>query len=224
MFSYLKSVISQTYSLIINPKTKIYNKIYKTLNNKINKTIMLNKKENNLLSWQSYILLFKNPRGKLIIDKIYIFIGNVPNNYYSYYINFTNWTINENINENKNIENENSENKSKLYVYNNKNINPDDIHLHIKIGNTKFDKDYFIKNPDFYLHFFPSSKGKIYKRIKSQITKDKIKIIDLTEKFGFFNKTSPKKIAKNLQNPLFKKYKHQIYGKNLNHVIFSGLV
>jgi len=163
-------------------------------------------KTKNNLSWQSYIIMYKHPKTKkLIIDQAYIFVGNMPANYHSYYINFVNWEI-----------------MYKTLYINKLKIDPDDIHLHIKIGNTPFDIDYFIDNPTYYLHFFPNPKSRIYKAVASQLDPNKIKVIDLTE-HGKINPLSIPEISKNIIDPRFKTFKHQVYGKKLDNVIFTGI-
>jgi hypothetical protein len=174
------------------------------------------------LSWTSYILFFVSPYGDIILDQAYIFIGNVPNYYVGYYINFINWIkINNRTVYTREIPI--PKNNNKKHVDNYIEIDPDDIHLHIRVGNTPFDKEYFIDNPTYYLHFF-SKPSHLYKSIKNQLTPDKIKIIDISEDFGPIDDKTIRERAESIDDPRFKNYKHQIYGSDMSNIMFTGII
>lgn len=165
--------------------------------------------DKNILSWTSFIILFKHPKGTLVLDTAYIFIGDIPDNIHAYYINFMNWSVNNN-----QLIYKPSKDVKKIIV------NPENIHLHIHVGDTPFDSSYFTDNPIYFLHFFSSPQNKTYKAIKEQLISSKIKIYNINNRISQLNLRDR---SEKILDPRFSTHKHQIYGEHLDHVVFTGL-
>jgi hypothetical protein len=178
-----------------------------------------NKKESKL-SWVSYLVFFRSPFGKMILDQATIFVGNVPNHYYAYFTNFVNWKI---------IDNE-------LYymgeLYNPETdkmvtgvqISPDTVYLHIRHGDIDSNIECITKNPTNYLYFVSDPKNKVYRMIRKQLNPDKVKIYDVTNTFGHSNPDSLKDRSENTYDPRFREYGRQVYGSELEHAMYSGVI
>ena len=136
------------------------------------------------LSWLSVLILYKDQKKGFILHKACIFIGNIPEHYYAYFLDFPS----------------NSE-----------------IYLHIHIGDTIFDVNYFTDNPLYYRHYVSNLRNKIWKLVNNSL-ENKVRIINLTESFGPLSKISDR--IKKIIHPRFSN--KQIYGTNMDHVLFSG--
>ncbi len=136
------------------------------------------------LSWLSVLVLSKLPGKNSVLEQAYIFIGNIPEHYYAYYLNLS--------------------------------VNS---YLHMHVGDTAFDLNYFLDNPLYYCHYVSNPRNKIWKLISPTLSVDKVKIINLIEKYGPFSKLSPTERAKKIFHPLFSRF--EIYGINMDHVMLS---
>ena len=96
---------------------------------------------------------------------------------------------------------------------------PANSSLHLHVGDTNFDLDYFFDNPLYYRHYVSNPRNKIWKLISPDLTADKVKIINLIEKYGPSSKVSPTERAKKILHPLLPCF--EIYGRNMDHVMLS---
>ena len=83
--------------------------------------------------------------------------------------------------------------------------------------------DYFMDNPDYYLHYFSDEESRLYKVIKDQLITVPIKIIDMSEKYGSLSKDTVKERVKQIHDYRFNPTKHKIYGDNMDQVMFSEI-
>jgi hypothetical protein len=147
-------------------------------------------------TWLSVLILFVSS-GKMWIDSGYIFEGNVPINIYSYFTNFNNFLIVNN----------------KLHYRfpeNIKEINPKEVYLHLKIVKSKFSLPK--NNLNNWMLHFSTSTNNLYKVIKHDLKKEKIRIVDVKE-------TTKKMNILDAENPLFKT--RQVY--NDTSILFSEI-
>jgi len=172
------------------------------------------------ISWMSMMIIFKNPKGGLVLDKAYIFIGDIPEHFHAYYINFMNWSV---IGDSL-IYNGEIYDKVKKVMTTMIEIDPLKVHLHCRVGDTIFDPDYFTENPSYYFHYFSNPKNKIYTAIHQQLTQDKVEVFDFTQTCPPLSKMSVQDRAARIYDPRFFTFHHQIYGKRMDHVMFSGLM
>ncbi len=165
------------------------------------------------LSYSSYILFFKAPDGKLVVDKAYIFLGNIPDYFANQYLTLINWSVMDgNLIYGGEIY-DSVEKKFKTFI----EIDSIEVYLHIKVGTIrKLPKDI---QPDINL-FFSNPDSKL---AKSLDLNDKVKIVDMSDVFGRLDLTSIKDRVENTDDPRFYTYKHQIYGKDMDQVMFCGL-
>ena len=151
--------------------------------------------------WTSILILFKDEEN-WVLDKGYVFLGDIPVDSLGYYCNFTNFSI---------VDGE------LYYFYKNtgkaKQIDPKKVYVHVKFGQVPF--EITKENIKYWNLFFSSFKNPIYKSIKHSLTEDNINMLNLFH--------SPKKRlrAENVKHPLFAQ--KEIYGEKLDHVMFSGL-
>lgn len=171
------------------------------------------------LSWSSYMILFKNPKGGLVLDKAYIFLGDIPEHFHAYYINFMNWSVSED----KLIYTGQIYDKIKKKMETMVEIDSLQVHLHIHVGDTPFETNYFTDNPTYFLHYFSNSDNKIYAAIKDQLTPSKVEILNFTDSCSMRSILTLRERAERVCDPRFFDYKHQIYGDNLDHVMFTGI-
>ena len=152
--------------------------------------------------WVSVLILF-NDGNKIVLDKGYVFLGDIPLNHICNYINFTNFNlIGGHI----------------FYMSKNgttKYIDPNKIHLHFKFGQSPF--SWSEDNRAHWNLFFSSIDSKIYKSIESDLDKEHITMIKLTESVSSKKRLTPS----NLTHPLFSS--KQIYGITMDQVILSGV-
>ena len=172
---------------------------------KLAKSYLSEPTQNAKISWTSILILYKDDKNKLRLEKGYIFIGDISDNIHGYYTNFVNWnTINNKL------------------IYNNIAVDPYQVHLHVHVGDTIFETDYFKDNPTFYSHYFSSPGNKIYKAIKEEIQPNKIKIINFTDN-RLYSKLSLKERLDRFHDPRFFTSKRQIYGESMDHLMYTGL-
>ena len=136
------------------------------------------------LSWLSVLVLVRLPGKNLVLEQAYIFVGNIPEHYYAYYLNL-----------------------------------PINSSIHIHVGDTNFDLKYFLENPLYYRHYVSNPRNKIWKIISHQLSVEKVKIINLIEKYGPFSKICISERTKKILHPLFTRF--EIYGRNMDHVMLS---
>lgn len=168
-------------------------------------------KEKFVLSWSSYLVFFKNPKGGLILDRAYIFLGDIPMYFQAYYINFVNWRI---------VGNE-------LYYCprgTDMKVDPEHVHIHFHPGDSIFDSNFFKENPAYFKHFFSSPNNKIYLSIKNQLTYDKISVFNFMDTCPMLSKISIKERCEKFVDPRFSILRHQIYGEQLDHALYTGLL
>jgi len=168
---------------------------------------MDNGNENLVLSWSSYLILYKNPKGGLILYKAYIFLGDIPNYYHAYYINFINWSFQNN-----------------QLSYMGLKIDPNNVHIHYHPGDTIYETNFFTENPSYYNHYFSSPSNKIYLSIKDQLVSEKVSVFDFTDACPMLSKISIKERTEKFVDPRFSNHRHQIYGENQDHAMLTGLV
>ena len=157
--------------------------------------------------WTSILILFKD-EGSWVLDKGYVFLGDIPIDSLGYYCNFTNFSI---INK-------------KLYYFHKssqkdditgkaKQIDPKKVCVHIKFGQAAFEITQ--ENIKYWNLFFSSVNNPIYKSIQNYLTEDRINMLNLYH--------SPKRRLKreNVKHPFFTQ--KEIYGQNLDQVILSSL-
>lgn len=148
--------------------------------------------------WVSVLIIFSD-ENQTILDKGFIFPGEIPRHYFAYFCNFSNFTVIE---------------QKLYYFYSNgiaKQIDPNKVFLHIKFGNAPYN---VFDKTDMWNLFFSSSNSKIYGSIKDSL-KDKVKLLNVE------NVTSNRLKVDNINHPLFKT--KQIYGTSMDQVILSGL-
>lgn len=179
---------------------------------------------NETISWTSYIIFFAVPGKRLVVDEAFIFVGNIPPSYHSYFINFINWTI---IGENTLLYNGIINDPKKETSTTMLEIDPDDIHLHIKVGDTvcktERDKEQFYDDPTKCVYFFSGPESQMYKYMKDQLTVDKIRVYDMSGSFGQSSDLSFKERCRKIVDPRFKMDNYRIYGKDREQIVFSGL-
>ena len=150
--------------------------------------------------WVSILIIFKDG-GNLVLDKGYVFLGDIPNDYLGYYCNLTNFCIID----------------SNLYYFYKtgvlKQIDPKSVLIHVKFGQAPFEISK--ENIKYWNLFFSSMKNPIYKSIKNYLNEDKIHMLNL------FHSTKKRLKSSNSKHPLFSK--KQIYGEKMDQVIFSEL-
>lgn len=141
--------------------------------------------------WISALIVFSDG-GEIVLDKGYLFLGDLPIYYLGYYCNFTNFSVIE----------------GKLYYfYKNgvvKQIDPAKVHLHIKFGQSPFEIS--LENINYWNLFFSSVKNKIYISISNDLNEKNITMIDISGKFSSKNRL--KNI--NLTHPLFKRNRYMV--------------
>lgn len=153
------------------------------------------------LRWVSVLILFSDGE-RMVLDKGYVFVGDVPISGIGNYINFTNFNI-----------------IGGHIFYMSKNgttkyLDPDKIHLHFKFGHSPF--TWSEDDRAYWNLFFSSTESKIYKSIENYLDKEHITMIKLSPL------PSKKRLtAENLNHPLFSS--KQIYGVNMDQVILSGI-
>ena len=170
-------------------------------------------------SWVSCLVIFKTPHNKYILDQGCILVGDVPMNYHSFFTNFTNWKVHEDQLYYMGEYHDPIRNTTVVMT----EINPNDVHIHFKVGDTLLDLDYFMGNPDYYLHYFSDEESRLYKTIKDQLITVPIKIIDMSEKYGSLSKDTVKERVKQIHDYRFNPTKHKIYGDNMDQVMFSEI-
>ena len=166
-------------------------------------------------SWVSCLIFFRTPHDNYILDQACILVGDIPAGYHGFFTNFTNWTVKGN----------------RLYYTGDINstekdmveINPLNVHIHIKVGDTILDKGKFAENPANYLYYVSSPKSKMYKLISDQLTYEKVKIYDLSYEYGPLSALSYKERTAKIQDPRFLADKYQVYGKDMENVMYSGI-
>lgn len=146
--------------------------------------------------WTSILIFYKH-NDELILDKSILLIGNLPNHYFSHYINFSGWYI---INK-------------KLWKVDildeDKNIDPDTIQVYIKIGKDPVNINYIKVNP--------SSDEWYNETLKDHIINPTV--IDLSYLYPYKGKLNC--TYKDIDSPLFRMIK---YYPHLNEVILSRLI
>lgn len=209
--SKLSKPLYATSNYLLKSVTKISKPIYNNIYSSTDSTLT------EKISYMSCLLFFKTPFKTFVLDQAYILIGNIPNNYHSYFVNFSNW---ENFGDNLIYKNPIYNPKTNQYAHNIE-INPHEIYMHIKFGDISCKKEYLFENPNYYEYFFSNPKSKLYKLIKHQL--NNIKIYDFTKEYGKTDKHALKQRSEKVTDPRFYKYKHQIYGKDMEHVMFIGI-
>lgn len=168
--------------------------------------------------WTSAMLFFEHER-KIYLDKAILITGEGSPQYYSYFINFSNWEI---------ITNSRGEKKF-YYLLNEDNekkirIDPEKVYLHIKHSWANIELD-FNSNPSYWNFFVSHPNDKIFKHVADQL-KDKIRVIDISTivyKGNVANYTKRFGI-KSLENPLFQKSHYYGSGNDvMDQVLFTGL-
>ena len=158
--------------------------------------------------WFSFLIIFKD-ENVTVLDKGFIFLGEIPIDAFAYYCNFTNFSkIDNNL----------------YYFYKNgtaKQIDPSKVFLHIKFGQSSFDLSAEIfRDKDYSNLFFSSKISSICESIIKYLSKKNtnINILDFSN-----IKVSSKRRAKpeNIKHPFFRK--KEIYGTNLDQIILSDL-
>lgn len=156
-------------------------------------------------TWISFMLFFKS-NDKLVLDKAYIFLGKVPFNYYTHFINFSNWNIIDN----------------QLYYINDEdkkyNVNPENVYLYYRIGSSNYKKDDIINNKLYWYNWVSSPSNNLYRKLIKDINPDDIILIDLNDKR--FRQNIIKSV-KNVKSPIFKSIRY--YGSKLDQGCFSNL-
>lgn len=156
---------------------------------KFGKSLITSTETEMKLSWLSVLVLYKDPKNGFILYKAYIFIGNIPDHYYGYFLDFPS------------------------------NYTPcPEIYLHIHIGDTIFDINYFTDNPAYYRHYVSNPRNKIWKIVNDNLD-NKVKIINYSDKDPLF-KIPISDRAKKIIHPRFNN--KQVYGTNMDHVLFSN--
>jgi len=168
---------------------------------------MENVSEKLILSWSSYLILYKKAKGGLILYRGYVFLGDIPDFYHAYYINFINWSI------------QNGE-----LFYQGEKIEPENVHIHYHTGDTIFDANFFIENPDYYNHYFSSPSNKIYLSIKEQLTPNRISILNFVGKCSMLSKLSVRERTEKFMDPRFSDSRRQVYGENQDHAMLTGIL
>ena len=149
--------------------------------------------------WISALLLFTDEKS-LILDKGIVIIGNSSPNILCYYLNFSNFTV---INE------------KLYYLCKNKKllkIDPKKVYLHVKIGNSPHPISK--QNVNYWNIYFSSPQNKIYNTISSKLNLQNISFINTKENSNINNLLE-------LNYPTFSS--KQIYGNNMDQIIFSDL-
>ena len=153
-------------------------------------------------SWVSVLIIFTD-NGNLVLDKGYVFLGDLPIHYLGYCCNFTNFSI---ISGNL------------YYLYQNgvaKQIDPAKVYLHVKISQVPF--EITRENLNYWNLFFSSINNKMYKAISPYLDDNHIKMIDFTGKFSHKKRLK----SSNIFHPLFSE--KQTYGINMDQTLFSKL-
>jgi hypothetical protein len=177
------------------------------------------KSEDNGYSWLSCIIFFRTPYGKYIVDQACLILGNIPPGYHGFFTNFTNWTVTSNrLYYNKEIIDPVS-GKSQTMV----EIDPANVYLHIRVGNSRREKDEIVENISSYDYYVPSQNNKMYKLIAEQLIYPNVKIFDLTHDYGSMYPESTTERIKKIVDPRFLTYKHQIYGKDMENMMYNGI-
>lgn len=150
--------------------------------------------------WVSVLILFVD-NGKTVLDKGYIFLGDISINSL-FHIQFTNFNIIEN-----NI----------LYMYKNgssKYIESKKIYLHFKFGQSSFPISE--QNINYWNNFFSSPTNKIYNSISNDLNIKHIKLVNSP------HISSKKRLTPaNISHPLF--FSKRIYGILMDQVILSDV-
>lgn len=166
----------------------------------------------NKLSWSSFLVLYKHPKLGLLVDKAYIFLGDIPEHFHSYFINFINWGITSD----KDATDHN------VLLYNNTEIDPMNVHLHIHVGDSPYDTEHFLAHPTYYRHYFSDPKNKIYKAISGSFKASRVFVCNTGDYPPLSNKSLHERAEKFI-DPRFFNFRRQVYGKNMDHVMFTGL-
>ncbi len=166
-------------------------------------------------SWVSCLIFFRMPHGNYILDQACILVGDIPAGYHGFFTNFTNWTVQGNrLYYTGDISDQNEPMVE---------IDPSNVHIHFKVGDSIFDRERFAENPANYLYYVSSPKSKMYKLISDQLTYEKVKIYDLSFEYGPISALSYKERTAKIQDPRFLTDKYQVYGKEMEHVMYSGI-
>lgn len=178
-----------------------------------------NKNDEKEYSWLSCIIFFRTPYGKYIVDQGCIILGNVPTGYHGLFTNFTNWTVKEDhIFYNKEILDPSTGNGHSMLE-----IDPSNVYLHIRVGDSNLEKSEIVKNISNYEYYVPTHTNRMYKFIADQLIYPKVKIFDLTGDYGSLSTDSLKERISKIFDPRFMSYKHQIYGKDLENLMYNGI-
>jgi len=155
--------------------------------------------------WMSFILFFKDSENNIILDKAYLFTGNIPKNYFSHYINFPNWKIT---------------NEKLVYIKDGEKIkvDPKKVFLYFKLGSEDYNVDLVKENIAYWYNFVSSPSNKLFQQISPQFNKTNLKIINIEKK------KRQKNYIKNIFDIIDPKF-HSVkyFGKNYTQGCFSNL-
>ncbi len=171
------------------------------------------------VSWVSCIIFFKTPYNQYVVDQTCILVGNIPNNYHAFLTNFTNWLVHGNQLFYRGEIYDQRKKKNVTMM----EIDPSNVHVHFKVGDAKSNMDYFYNNPSHFSYYFSGPKAKLYKLLSKELKNINIKVIDLTGKFGPLCSDILKERSEKIIDPRFLNVKHQIYGQEMQHIMYSGI-
>ena len=176
-----------------------------------------------VISYVSCLVFFKSPvkyngRHLFVLDQAIILIGNVPDNHHSFYTVFNNWKADGN----DLVYTGDIYDPARYKTLTNVKIDKTEVYIHFKVGNTEHSSEYITANYDHHSWYFTNENNKTFGLIKDQIS-DVAIVYDLTGEFGNKNKLPLYERSKKITDPRFYKYKHNVYGKNLEHSMFMGL-
>ena len=129
---------------------------------------------NLVIDGTSILILFKD-ENKWVLDKGYVFLGDIPADSLGYYCNFTNFSVmNDKLYYFYKTQIE-SGNVYKTGVA--KQIDPKNVRIHIKFGKAPF--EITKENIKYWNLFFSSINNTIYKSIRNDLNEDKIHMLNL---------------------------------------------
>lgn len=169
------------------------------------KSFFVTPKNKNQNVWTSGMLVFHDGE-KLCLDYSFIIIGNIPEHYFSYYVNFNNWAVVD----------------GKLFYVGKYQeqpveVHPENVYLYIKVGSTPLNKDDILNNPKYWQYYVSHPDDKIFNMIKYKFKYRIPKIIDLSFRFPYKNNKTVK--TRSMNHPMFKCIRY--FGDD--RVIFSDI-